>query len=90
MKWANLGYIFMCKKKHVKVGPICDDQNKFNLGCNWYNSELFDCLGLLHPSSYVQGGMVKSSGGVPNEQHKVNLNGCDAKVRVKLSILVST
>lgn len=48
MKWANLGYIFTCRNKCIKVGPICDAPNKFNIGSRWYNSDLADCMGLLH------------------------------------------
>lgn len=44
MKLANLRYIFMSKNKCIKVDPICDDQNVFNVGSSWCNLDLFDCM----------------------------------------------
>lgn len=68
MKWANLGCIFMYKNKYIKVGPICDDQIKVNLGSHWCDSYLSACMGFFIHSLYIRGGMGKPSGGVPSEK----------------------
>ena len=71
-------YIFICKNKYVKIGPICDDQNK--LGSSRYNSDFSDCMGLLHSFSFYQKfdgwGSWKSARWAP--QKRV-WSGCDSK-----------
>lgn len=52
----------MCKNKYVKIGPLCDDQNK--CGSSQYNSDLSDCMGLLH-SFFCESLIAEAPGRVP-------------------------
>lgn len=70
----------MYQNTYIKVRPICDGQNKFNLRSHCCNSDLFEHMGLLPPFLLYQKQDVSIFWGSPGGTPQNGSECCDPEV----------